>query len=133
MQDVYKNIEKYNLGKKRKVVIVFDDIIVDMISNKKPNSVVVELFIRRKKLNSSIAFIKQSYFKVTKEVRVNTKHFFIIMIPNKRELQQAAINRSSDIAFKSFIKIYKMYTAGRYFSLVNQTNLSSDNPSRFRK
>ena len=59
MQDVYKNIEKYNLGKKRKVVIVFDNIVADMISNKKPNPVVVELSIRHKKLNISIAFIKQ--------------------------------------------------------------------------
>ena len=133
MQDVYKNIEKYNLGKKRKVVIVFDNIVADMISNKKPNPVVVELSIRHKKLNISIAFIKQSYFKVPKEVRLNTTHFFIIMIPNKRELQQTAINRSSGIVFKDFIKIYKMFTAVPYFSLVNHTTLSSDNPSRFRK
>ena len=64
MQDVYKNIEEYNLGKKRKVLIVFDDIIADMINSKKLNPVVTELFIRGRKLNISINFIRQSYFEV---------------------------------------------------------------------
>ena len=68
MQDVYKNIEDYNPGKKRKVLIVFDDMIVDMINNNKLNPVVTELFIRGRKLNISIVFITQSYFKVPKDV-----------------------------------------------------------------
>ena len=84
MQDVYKNIEEYNLCKKRKVLIVFDDMISDMINNKKRNSVVAELFIRHRKLNISVVFITQSYFKVPKGVRLNTTHFFIMKIPNKR-------------------------------------------------
>ena len=107
MQDVYKNIEKYNPGKKRKVLMVFDDMIADMINNKKLNSVVTELFIRGRKLNISIVFIMQSYFKVPKDVRLNSTHFFIKKIPNKRELQQIALNHSSDVVFKDFIKIYK--------------------------
>ena len=107
MQDVYKNIEKYNPGKNRKVLMVFDDMIADMINNKKLNSVVTELFIRGRKLNISIVFIMQSYFKVPKDVRLNSTHFFIKKIPNKRELQQIALNHSSDIDFKDFIKIYK--------------------------
>ena len=115
MQDVYKNIEEYNLGKKRKVLIVFDDMIADMIDNKKLNPVVTELFIRGRKLNISIVFITQSYFKIPKEVRLNTTHFFIMKIPNKRELQQTALNHSSDIDLKNFIKIYKKYTAKPYF------------------
>ena len=78
MQDLYKNIEEYNPGKKRKVLIVFDDMIADMINNKKLNPVVTELFIRGRKLNISIIFITQSYFKISKEVRLNTTHFFII-------------------------------------------------------
>ena len=86
MQDVYKNIEEYNLGKKRKVLIVFDDMIADMINNKKLNPVVTELFIRGRKLNISIVFITQSYFKVPKEARLNITYFFIIKIFNKREL-----------------------------------------------
>ena len=80
MQDVYKNIEEYNLGKKRKVLLVFDDMIADIINNKKLNPVVAELFVRGRKLNISIVIITQSYFKVPKEVRPNTTKFFIIKI-----------------------------------------------------
>ena len=100
MQDVYKNIEDYSLGKKRKILIASDDIIADMINNKKLNSIVTELFIRGRKLNISIVFITQSYFKVPKDVRLNSAHFFIMKIVNKRELRQIALNHSSDIDFK---------------------------------
>ena len=92
MQDVYKNIEDYNPRKNRKVLIVFDDMIADMIYNKKLNSIITELFIRGRKLNISIAFITQSYFKVPKDVRLNSIHFFIMKIPNKREIQQIVLN-----------------------------------------
>ena len=105
MEDVYKNIADYNIGKKHKELIIFDDMIADMINNKKLNPIVTELFIRGRKLNISIAFITQSYFKVPKDVRLNSTHFFIMKIPNKRELQQIALNHSSDIDFKDFIKI----------------------------
>ena len=107
MQDVYKNIEDYNPRKKHKILIVFDDMIADMINNKKRNPVVTELFIRGRKLNISIVFITQSYFKVPKDVRLNSTYFFITRIPNKRVFQQIALNHSSDIDFKDFIKIYK--------------------------
>ena len=86
MQDVYKNIDEYNVDKERKVLIVFDDMIADMINNKKLNSIVTELFIRGKKLNISLVFITQSQFKVPKDVRLNTTHFFITEIPNRRKL-----------------------------------------------
>ena len=133
MQDVYKNIEDYNPIKKRKVLIIFDDMIADMINNNKLNPIVTELFIRGRKLNISIAFITQSYFKVSKDVRLNSTHFFVMKIPNKRELQQIALNHSSDIDFKDFIQIYKHYTKEPYSFLVNDTTLPSDNPLRFRK
>ena len=87
MQGVYKNIDEYNVGKEHKILIVFDDTIADMINNKKINSEVTELFIRGRKLNISLVFITQSYFKVPKDVRLNTTHFFIMKIPIKRELQ----------------------------------------------
>ena len=87
MQDVYKNIEDYNPGKKRKVLIIADDMIADMINNKKLNPIVTELFIRGRKLNISIVFITQSYFKVPKDVRLNSAQFFIMKVPNKKELQ----------------------------------------------
>ena len=133
MEYVYKNIENYKPGKKRKILIVLDDMIVDMINNKKLNPVVTELFIRGRKLNISIVFITQSYFKVRKDVRLNSTHFFITRIPNKRELQQIALNHSFDIDFKDFIKIYKKCTAEPYSFLVNDTTLPSDDPLRFRK
>ena len=132
-QDVYKNIDEYNTDKERKILIVFDDMIADMINNKKLNSIVTELFIRGRKLNISLVFITQSYFKVPKDVRLNSTHFFIMKIPNKRELQQIALNHSSDINSKDFIKIYKKYTAEPYSFLVNDATLASDNPLRFRK
>ena len=86
MHDVYKNIDEYNPDKENKILIVFDDMIADMINNKKLNSIVTELFIRGRKLNISLVFITQLYFKVPKDIRVNTTHFFITKIPNKREL-----------------------------------------------
>ena len=88
--------------------------IPDMINNKKFNPVVTELFIRGRKRNISIIFITQSYFKVPKVVRLNSTHFFVMKIPNKRELQQIDLNHSSDIDFKDFIKIYKKCTAEPY-------------------
>ena len=75
----------------------------------------------------------QSYFKVPKDVRLNTTHFFIAKIPNKRELQQIAINHSSDIGFKDFIKIHKKCTNEQYSFLLIDTTLVSDNPLGFRK
>ena len=75
MEDVYKNIEEYNVDKERKILIVFDDMIADMINNKKLNSIVSKLFIRGCKLNISLAFITQSYFKFPKDVRLNSTHF----------------------------------------------------------
>ena len=105
MHNVYKNISDYNPDPENEILIVFDDVIVDMIHNQKLNSIVTELFIRGRKLNISLVFITQSYFKVPKNVRLNTTHFFIAKIPNKRELQQIATNHLSDINPKDFINI----------------------------
>ena len=107
--------------------------IADMINNKKLNPIVIELFIRGRKFNISIVFITQSHFKVPKDVRLNYTHFFIMKIPNKRELQQIALNHSSDIHPKDFIKIYKKCTAEPYSFLVIDTTLPSNNCLRFRK
>ena len=107
--------------------------IANMIKNKKLNSVVTELFTRSRKLNSSVVFITQSYFEVPKEVRLNTMHFFIMKIPNREKLQQIAFNHPLDIGFKDFMKIYKKCTAEKYYFLLNDTTLPSDNLLRFRK
>ena len=133
MNDVYRNIDAYNPDKENKILIVFDNMIADMIHNKKLNSIVTELFIRGRKLNISLVFITQSYFKVPKDVRLNTSHFFIAKIPNKRELQQIAINHSSDISTKDFTNIYKERTAEPCSFLINNTMLPSNNPLKFRK
>ena len=87
MSDVYKNINNYNSEKNNKILILFDDMNANMIRNKKLNLIVTELFIRCRKLNISLVFISQSYFKVPKDVRNNSTHFFMMKIPKKRELQ----------------------------------------------
>ena len=133
MQDVYKNIEDYNQEKKRKILIVSYDMIADMINNKRLNPVVTELFIRARKLNISIVFITQSYFKVPKDVRLNSTHFFIMKIPNKRKRQQITLKYSSNIDFKDVIKIFKKCTAEPNSFLVNDTTLPSDDSLKFRK
>ena len=121
------------LIKKKKILIVFDDMIADMIHDKKPDSTVTELFIRGRKLNTSLVFITQSYFTVPKDVRLKATHFFIAKVPNRRDLREIATNHSSDITTKDFTTIYRKFTAGPYYFLVNDTTLASDNPLRFRK
>ena len=133
MFDAYKNIDEYNVDKDRKILIVFDDMVAYMIHNKKLNSVVTELLIRGRKLNIFLVFIIQSYFKVPKYLRLNTTHFFISKISNRRELHQIAINYSSVISTKDFENIYRKSIAEPYSFLVNDTTLASDNPLRFRK
>ena len=107
MRKVYKNINHYNPDRENKILIVFNDMIADMIHNKKLNSIVTELFVSGRKLNNSLVFItqSQSYFKVPKDVRLNTTHFFITKILRKRELQQIVINHSSDISTEDFVNI----------------------------
>ena len=106
MKDVYKNIDEYNTDKERKILIVFD-MIADSINDKKLNSVVTELFIIGRKLHISLAFITQSYFKVPKDVRPNSTHFFIMKIPNKGELQQIALIIHQLLALKISLRFTK--------------------------
>ena len=133
MRNIYKNVDYYNPDKENKTLIVFDDMIADMIHKKKLDSMVIELFIRGRKLNISLVFITQSYFKVPKDVRPNTTHFFITKIPNRREIQEIARNHSSDIKTEDFTNIYIKHTAEPYSSLVNDNTLASENPLRLRK
>ena len=104
-----------------------------MINNKKFNPVVTELFIRGRILNISIVFITQLYFQVAKDVRLNSTRFFIMKIPNKRDIQQIAVKHSFDIDFKVFMKIYKKCATEPYSFLVNDTTIPSDDRLRFRK
>ena len=105
MDDVYENINDYNPIRKRKKLIVFDDMIADIMTNRRFQVIIKELFIRCRKLNISLVFITQSYFSVPKDVRLNSTHYLIMKISNKKELQNIAINHSADIDYKDFVKI----------------------------
>ena len=133
MDDVYENIHDYNLSRKRKILIVFDDMIADIMINKKFQSIIKELFIRCRKLNISLVFITQSYFSAPKDIRLNSTHYLIIKINNKRELQSIAINHSTDIDYQDFIKIYRECTKKPYNFLTIDNTLPASDPLRFRK
>ena len=133
MYNICKDIEEYNPNKKRKILIVFDNMIADMLSNKKLNPIVTELFIRGRKLNISLVFFTQSYFAVLKGRRLNSTHYFIIIISNKRELQKITFTHSSHIDFKDFLNLYKICAAKPYSFLVINATLASDNHLCFRK
>ena len=124
IDDVYEHLEDYNPTKKRRVLIMFDDMIAAMKSNKKSSPIVTELFLGGRKFNISLVFISQSYFKVPKTRRLNATHYFIMKFLNKRELKQTASNHLSDIDFEDFMKLYKDYTKEPYSFSVNDTILS---------
>ena len=131
MDDVYGNIDNYNPNRKRKVLIVFDDMIADIMTNKKFQSIIKELFIRFRKINISLVFITESYFSVPKDVKLNSTHYLIMEINNKRELQNIAINHSADIEYNDFMKMYTTCIKEPYKAI--DTTLPSTNPLRFRK
>ena len=133
MDDVYNNIDHFNLNKKREILTVFDHMIVDIMTNKKFQAIIKDLFIRCRKLNISLVFITQSYFSVPKEVRLNFTHYLIMKIHNKRELQNIDIDHSADIDYKVFLKIYRNCTNQPYSFLAIDTTLPADNSMRFRK
>ena len=108
------NIDDYNSSRKRNILIVFDDMIADIMSNKF-QAIIKELFIRCRKLNISLVFITQSYFFVPKDVRLNSTHYLILKINNKKELQNIAINHSADIDYNDFVKICKECTKETFF------------------
>ena len=104
-----------------------------VLSNKNLNPIETELFIRVRKINIYFTFITQSYFDVHKNIRLSSTRYFIVEIPNEYELQQTAVNHSSDIEFKDFINLYRNYTPNQYSFLVTDATLASDNLLRFRK
>ena len=101
MDDIYENINNYNPNRKRKILIVFDDMIADIMTNKKFQSIIKELFIRCRKLNISLVFITQSYFSVPKDVRLNSTHSLIMRNNNRIELQNIVLNHSVDIDYNN--------------------------------
>ena len=130
MDDAYKNIDDYNPKKK---IIVFDDMISDIMTNKKFQAIIKELFIRDRKLNISLVFITHSYFRFPKNVRLNSTHYLIMKIHNRRKIQQIAIDHSTDIDYKDFLRIFRNCTNEPYSFLAIDTTLPADNLMRFRK
>ena len=133
MDDVYSNIDDYNPNRNRKLSIVLDDMIADIITNKKFQAIIKQLFIRCKKLNISFVFITQSHFPVSKEVRLNSTHYLIMEIYNKRELQNIATNHSPDVDYKDFMNIYRKCTSEPYSFLAIDTTLPANNYLRIRR
>ena len=126
MGDVYESIDHYNQSRRRKILIVFDDMIADITTNKRFQKIIKELFIRCIKRNISLVFITQSYFPVPKDVRLNSSHYLIMKINNQRELQNIAINHSADINYKDFMKIYKECTKEPYSFFDNRHDITSE-------
>ena len=132
MDDVYENIHDYNSSRKRKILIVFDDMIADIMTNKKFQAIIKELFIRCRKLNISLVFITQSLFFLSKKRRLNSTHL-IMKINNKRESQNIAINHSADIDYNDFKEIYRKCTKEPFNFLTIDFTLPASNALRFRK
>ena len=133
MDDVYENIDDYNPSRKRKKLIVFDDMIADIMASTRFQAIIKELFIRRRKLNISLVFITQSYFSVPKDVRLNSAYYLNMKINNRKELQNIAIDHSPDIDYRDLIKIYQECTREPSSFLTIDTTLPASDPLRFRK
>ena len=133
MDDIYTNIEEYNPNKKRKKFIVFDDMIADILSNKKRNSIVTEWLIRERKLKICLVFITQSYFAASKNIKLNSRHYFVMKIPSKREFQHKLHLIIHQILSFQTLRIFIKTTAKPNSFLVIDTIPASDNSSRFRK
>ena len=133
MDDVYENIYDYNpIKKKRKKLIVFDDMIADIMANKKFPPIIKELCIRCRKLNISLAFITQSYFSVPKDARrLNSTHYLKMKINNKRELRNISHNHSVDIDYKDFVEIYRECPKEPFDFLIIDTTFPASDPLRF--
>ena len=121
MDGVYENNNNYNPKRRRKVLIVFDDMISDIKTNKTFQAIIKELFIRCRKLNISLAFITRSYFSVPKDVTLNSTHYLIMKINNRIELKNIATNHST-IDYKDFLKIYRECTKEPYYNRYYITN-----------
>ena len=127
MDSICENVDEYNPSKKLEILIVFDAMIADITSNKKPNSIVTELFIEGIKLNISLVFVTPCYFTVLKNIRVNSSRYFIMKTPNKSQIQQITFHYSSDIGLEDYMNLYQKCTANPYFFIVIDTTIASDN------
>ena len=114
MDDVLDDINNYNKNRDKKVLIVFDDMIADIEYNKKFKRIIKELFYRARKINVSIVFMTQSYFRALKDARLNSTHYILKKIGNKKELKRIAEEKSGHLDYKDFLKIYNYCTREPY-------------------
>ena len=121
MNDALDDINNYNKNRDKKVLIIFDDMIADIMRSEKFKTIVKELFIRCRKLNISIVFITQSYFRTPKDARLNSNHYILMKIGNKKELKNIAEENSGYLDFKDFLKIYNHCTKEPYSFMMVDT------------
>ena len=133
IDDIYENVKDYNPTKKRKMLVVFDDITADMETYRTLSSVFTELLLRETKRNISFVLISKFYFKVPRTIRLNATHCFTMQITNKREFHQTASNHSSDTEFRELMKLCNDFAKEPFSSLANGASLPSGNSLRSRK
>ena len=121
MNDVLDDINDYNKNRDKKVLIVFDDMIADIEYNKNFKRIIKELFYRARKINVSIVFITQSYFRALKDVRLNSTHYILMKIGNKKELKRIAKEKSGHLEYKDFLKMYNYCTEEPYLFMLIDT------------
>ena len=114
MDDVLDDINNYNKNRDKKVLIVFYDMIADTECNKHFKRIIKELFYRARKINVSIIFITQSYFRALKDARLNSAHYILMKLGNKKELKSIAEEKSGNLDYKDFLKIYNYCTREPY-------------------
>ena len=133
MDYAYSSINGYNPNRNREILVVLDDMIADIMTNKQFQAAIIkELFIRCKKLNISLAFITEPYFSAPKRVRINLTYYLITNIHNKRKLKDITINHSPDIDYKDFLKVYKKCISELYSFLTIDITLLAYDLLRFR-
>ena len=133
MDYAYSSINGYNPNRNREILVVLDDMIADIMTNKQFQAAIIkELFIRCKKLNISLAFITEPYFSAPKRVRINSTDYLITNIHNKRKLKDITINHSPDIDYKDFLKVYKKCISELYSFLTIDITLPAYDLLRFR-
>ena len=128
MDDVLDDINNYNKNRDKKVLIVFDDMIADIEHNKKSKRIIKELSFRARKINISIVFITQLYFRALKDVRLNSTHYILMKINNKKELKCIVEEKSGNLDYKDFLKIYNYCTREPYSFILIDTRPTTSIP-----
>ena len=130
MDDVFDDINNYNKNRNKKVLIVFDDMIADKEYNKNFKRIIKELFYRALKINVSIVIITQSYFRALKDARINSTHYMLMKISNKKELKKIVEEKSGHLDYKDFLKIYYHCTKEPYSFMTIDTKPAATIPFR---